>query len=235
MLIDYEYDDPGAPGNTIREPSPVDILVKRRVVTDVLRYVVDGRSGTGASGRRTFLETAVGGAAAMPREWTLLDRARRVFSSVVRIGHGDATRGMSSSAFVRLVRSAGLLEVAGLSKTDLELLFLRITNEQFDHRSLGLHSFARALMELADLAFATSGDRADRFEALLTHMASQGGASTTGVSISGADVASTTARTSSAAEAPAVPPVVGCSGCGEATHLPNAVFCHRCGHRMVAS
>lgn len=240
MLIDFEYDDPDAAGCTIREPSPVDILVKRRVITDVLRYVVDGRSGTAASGggRRTFLEPVVGGDAGMPREWTLLDRARRLFSTTVKGGgRGEVAHGMSSSAFVRLVRDTGLLQRTGLSKTDLELLFLRITKEQFDHRSLGLHSFARALMELADLAFASAGERADRLEALLAHIAAQGGgASTTGTSISGADAAAAmTARTSTPpneSQQEATTLCIGCRSCGEAAHLPSAVFCHRCGVRL---
>ena len=255
MLIDYEHED------GTREPSPVDILVKRRVVTDVLRYVVNGRAGTAASGRRTFLEPVVGGALGMPSEWTLLDRARRVFQAVVKPSRGSSERGMSSSQFVRLCQQSGMLEPTGLGKADLELLFLRITNEQFDHRTLGLHSFARALTELADLGFPAAGERrADRLESLLDHMADGGGAegsSRAGLSAARTGVAAapaTTARTSSAAAAEPgaadggkAPGAEGggggggggcrgggggCGGCGEVAHLPGAIFCHRCGERM---
>mmetsp|Transcript_72949 Transcript_72949/g.145037 ORF Transcript_72949/g.145037 Transcript_72949/m.145037 type:complete len:86 (+) Transcript_72949:883-1140(+) len=83
---------------------------------------------------------------------------------------------MNLSQFVRLIHSSGIFELTGLSKTDLELLFLRITNEQYNHRSIGLHSFARALAEIADLAFPAEAERADRFECLLQHVAQQQGA-----------------------------------------------------------
>lgn len=170
MLIDYEHEDPHNPGTTIREPSPVDVFVKRRVITDVLRYVATGREGTAASGRRTYLDPVVGGEAGLPAEWTLLDRARRIYESIVQPSRGTE-RGMSSTQFVRLCVGARLLDLAALTKTDIELLFLRITQDHFDHRSLGLHSFARALTDLADLAFPTVDDRAERFECLLDHIA----------------------------------------------------------------
>ena len=238
LAIDFEHDDPANPGSTLREPSPVDILVKRRVITDVLRHVVHGGgAGMAAGGRRTYLEPVVGGAAGpVPREWTLLDRARRVYTAAMP--HGALSKGMGSSQFVRLLRSSGVLEATTLSKTDAELLFVRITQEQFDHRSLGLHSFARALAELADLAFKDGCERADRFEALMGLIA--GAETPNGPTGETAQAATAAAAVPSASpRAPDVakpaPDGTACAGCGEAQHLPAACFCHRCGVRMVAA
>ena len=44
MAIDYEHEDDAEdakPGATVKEPSPVDIAVKQRVLSDMLRVVLD--------------------------------------------------------------------------------------------------------------------------------------------------------------------------------------------------
>jgi len=183
MAIDFECDD--GEGHTLHEPSPVDILVKRRVVTDVLRHVANkGDRGLGSSGRATFLEAVIGGdERPIPREWTLLDRCRRVFTAANPVQRGGA--GMTSSQFVRFARSSGIFGLSGLTKADLELLFIRLGAEQYDARSMNIHTFTRALAEIADLAFASLDHRGERVEALLSHIAAGSAGGGAGLSATG--------------------------------------------------
>merc|ERR1712146_196510 len=96
----------------------------------------------------------------------------------IRSGDGAARRRARHGLF-RLrafARRAALLELATISKADLEILFIRLcaqqrwASDQPAQKLMRASTFAFALRELADRAFPEQTDDAARFEQLLSHI-----------------------------------------------------------------
>ena len=169
LSIDQEVEVADALGNVSysKEPSPVDVAVKTRVVSSMLRLVAEGAADD-------ELRPICGrGAPRAAREWTLLDRCRRLFGAAL----ARPEKGMGAAHWVRFCRSAGILsgELRGFVKADLEIMHTKYCGMQSwkanepAQKVMRWATFARALRDLAERCFDDGPARS--LERLLDHIA----------------------------------------------------------------
>ena len=167
------------------EISPVDLLVKRRVLTDALRIV-----GAHQAGAVTVDAAAEGGfqpvvlptasaphdcgdppsVSALPRELTVLDRCRRLYAAFMRWASPNS--GIDAAQFLRFAHRAGLVSLPNVSEATLSTSFQSVCGK--DERKLPPESFYKVLKEVARLAYEGSANDvgiSGRLERLLQHVA----------------------------------------------------------------
>ena len=156
------------------EVSPVDLLVKRRVMTDCLSLVAAlGRADThGSAGDKSIpagLCPVVGGGLGpeLPPCLTRVDRCRRLYESFMRWASPGA--GMDAAQFIRFAHRAALLRIDGLDEKGLEKAFRRVCLQEMrgeapraetpakaraeERIKLPPQAFSRLLVEVARLAY----------------------------------------------------------------------------------
>ena len=176
------------------EVSPVDLLVKRRVLTDALRLVASadgaspcvpkgwhtiatiatpGATGTGAgtgTGTGTGTCTAAAGSTVLPRSLTLVDRCRRLYGAFMRWANPLA--GMDASQFNAFCQRAGILSLVDSDERRVASIFRRACAD--DESRLPAHAFSCALQEFAHAAYGgrkdLTSERGERLEQLLSHI-----------------------------------------------------------------
>ena len=174
------------------EISPVDLLVKRRVLTDALRIVAagGGSAAVGAAGPVGFQPIVLpsgsssagrsesDGAATLTltRPLTLVDRCRRLYSSFMKWANPSA--GIDVAQFLRFAHRAALFTAPSgpsLDEKKLEACFQKVCGR--DEKKLPPHAFSRALVEVSRAAYGGADDdgmAGERLERLLAHVAAHG-------------------------------------------------------------